>query len=128
MNYEAIIKSLRELARDSLRLSAMSGLWAERYDIELDSKEAGRHLAVIKYELDKLDNEHPNYADKYKELNKQIESQEQYFENIGKCLDKTDKRIKDTISGETKVNKEMLSAETDKLITAYIKERVSELE
>ncbi len=128
MNYENVIKSLRELARDALRLSAISGLKADRYDMELDQKQADKHLVVLKYELNELDEAHPNYEARKKELDEQIKSQEQYSENVGKCLEKTDKRIADTISGEIKVSKESLTEKTEKLITAYIKEKVSELE
>ena len=60
MNYIKVIDDLRELARDGLRLFLLSELRAERFDVELDKTRAEKELAVLKYDLEELDSNHPS--------------------------------------------------------------------
>lgn len=128
MNYIKVIDDLRELARDGLRLFLLSELRAERFDVELDKTRAEKELAVLKYDLEELDSNHPNYDDNKKRIEKTIESEERFLEVVNKDLIGFDKRIEEIVSGERKVSKEALTEETDELIAVYVKERVGELE
>ena len=128
MDYNKIIKDLRELARDFLRLEILANANEQRYLIELDKKQAEKDLAVKKYNADKLDQDHPNYEELRKQADKNIESSEKLLKLVNETLTITDKKISDIVSGEVKVNKESLAVKVKELLNSYISEKVKELE
>ena len=138
MNYDAIVQSLRDSARDQLRLKLVNnrranilvlqnGLnsatkWAE------DRIESLKKLiAISEYKLSKLDKADPEYAEKQEEYTKKVEDSKQIIAEVSEGLNKTTKEYSELIkeqqdgiakiqSGETKVNKEEMTAITNNLI------------
>ena len=128
MDYIKIIDSLRELARDSLRLSLVSGLKADRFSFEKESSILAKELAVLNYELANLDTEHPNYDKQRDKKENVIVYYSDSITSNAKTLKGIDDKIADVVSGKTKVSKDDLACETDKLITAYVREKARDLE
>lgn len=138
MNYNDIVSTLREIARDGLRLRKVNSLRADRLVVanELSSVErnheefvrrSAKEVAILNFRLSQLVDADPEKAEKTERLTKELESCPEELENeakrfakeveaLNKQLAEIDERIAKVQSGEWKVDMDVLNREAQDLI------------
>ncbi len=144
MDYNSIISSLRELARDTLRLLKVNEIRADRLSVasrlEKGTKDhetlladLAHRTAVANFRIAKVDDADPDKDTKLKQWSEdialynensttEVEEFAKFSENLTKELSDLDAKIAKVQSGEYKVCAEALSAETERLIQAITEE------
>lgn len=149
MDYNNIVSSLRELARDELRLKTVNLIRSERLSVQTNKSSREQHyedycqrtshfLAVVAFKVAQV-----NEADPDKEMNlkaltslteatyKEQEERAVDFakdiEDYNKALSEMDERIAKVQSGETKVSQESLTEVTNRLIKEVTTEAATSL-
>lgn len=138
MNYNDVVKKLREMARDVLRLKRTnklrSDLLASQNQVDMEKKVQADYLALqnkriaqAQYDLTKLDPANPSFADKQKGLNDAITEYQKAIQESGdnsvkllttlqKPIDELNKKIAETQDGTWKCDMCALQTETDVLV------------
>lgn len=119
------------IARNSLRMELISPRLAKISTLEKEIEEVKkakadfelREIAVTKYDLSKLDEAHPLYAEMKKEIEEDLEEMNKHLPCFDKEVEALEKEIADQKegiakieSGETLVSKEKLAALVNKMI------------
>lgn len=124
------VAKFKVIARDALRmelinprLSRIAELENRITNINEDIKNTNHALLVEKYEISKMDSDHPNHAERLagketriKTLTESIEFSNKNIEEINKSIVEQNKGITAIETGETKVSLDCLNDLTDKLI------------
>lgn len=138
MNYNDVVSSLREIARDGLRLKKVNSLRADRLVLSTDLSSTQRNLedftlanaktvAILNFKLAQLVDADPEKEDKTKRYNNDLEFQAKHLtevteggaervEELNKAISELDERIAKVQSGEWKVDMDALNAAAECLI------------
>lgn len=124
------VSNFKDIARDALRMTLISPRLSriadydnQIADINKDINTTNHTLLVEKYEISKLDTEHPNYTERLvskearvKTLTESIEFYNKNIEDVNKLIAEQNKGIVAIETGETKVSLEDLNDLVDKMI------------
>lgn len=130
MTLKEKVQSFRNAARNILRLKMIANRFTSRFEVRKAKNNAEAELDAIKleiatcnYEIAKLDNEHPKYAQKKEKLDESVKGLTEAAETVAKEIDAYDKslaEIDEEISniekGEAKVNIESVDALVKEMI------------
>lgn len=134
MSYNDIVSKLREIARDQLRMEAISKLRdrlfcfiAEKTDFEESLVRLNKCIAIKNYQLSKLEDANPqkddlqkDYEAAIKDANECIVEFKKNIEDVNKNIADINDKIAKWEKGETKVDAEKMeaiSADLVKLVT-----------
>lgn len=129
-NLNATVSTLREIARDGLRMDLISARRSKITSLNAEKDSLNRILADYKldiatsnYEMAAVPTDHPRKADKVKEYTDAVEYVTKRVKETEEALTAVDARIKEQDegiskleSGETKVSMELLESNTARLI------------
>lgn len=132
------VAKIKAIARDSLRMklisprqSKIATLEGDIVSVKKDIEETTHDTKVEKYEISKLDTEHPNYEKTKTDKENIVKSNDESIINLNKEIENINKAIieqKDGIakieSGETKVSLDELNELVDSLIKTESREEV----
>jgi peptidoglycan hydrolase CwlO-like protein len=124
------VAKFKVIARDALRMNLINPRLTRIANeenrisnINKDIKNTNHALLVEKYEISKMDSDHPNHANRLagkeariKTLTEAIESYNKNIEEFNKSIVEQNKEITAIESGETKVSLDDLNDLTNKLI------------
>lgn len=141
MNYNETVSTVREIARDGLRLQAVNRFRADLLEVEISKgmvadsrKEIEKDTARAEYNLSKVDSANPDFEnitkslqEDLKYLNEQLESNGKTSENLDKKAEEINKKIDAVQSGETKISKDSLNDETARLLQLMNTQRAQNL-
>lgn len=141
-NYNEIISSLREIARDQIRMKAINRVRTVLLNESQTRNQLKENLTTLKlelatneYELTTMDANHPKHEKRLERKNKDIENIKATIEEAEKDIVEQEKVIADVnknideiTKGEYKVNKEDLECVTNGLVEQVIREHAKNIE